>query len=58
MVSTDSSDDIDLETVFEVIDEVEEKVTDEDMTGTFPREKIAEGTCQRIRRRLRETVEE
>ena len=46
-------DGISQEDVLEVIDEVEEKVVDECKLGAT-RDQIAEGTCERIRRRIHE----
>lgn len=47
-----SGTEIDREAVIDIIDEVEDEVLDEDKMGAT-RDMIAEGTCARIRERVR-----
>ena len=46
-----------LHAVISLVEEIEEEVLDEDKTGAT-RDQMVEGTCQRIRDRIRERIEE
>lgn len=51
----ESSSGVSLSDVLDVVDDVESEVVDEDKMGAS-REQVAEGTCERVRRRLKDEL--